>query len=144
MNDPRLDVIAAVNRLFLATDARDWDAVRRVFADRVMFDMTSVAGGEPQTLTPAQIASGWETGLKPIEAIHHQTGNFEVAINGDRADVSCYGIAYHYRKTKSGRNTRTFVGSYDFRLNQSTGTWKIESFRFNLKFIDGNLTLEQD
>jgi hypothetical protein len=144
MNDPRLDVIDAVNRLFIATDRRDWEGVRHAFADRVSFDMTSMAGGEPQTLAPADIAGAWESGLKPIQAIHHQSGNFRIEIAGDRAKAFCYGIAYHYRPTKSGRNTRVFVGSYDFGLLHGAGGWKIDSFKFDLKFIDGNPALEQE
>lgn len=137
-------IAAVVNRLFTGTDARDWDAVRACFADSVLFDMTSLAGGEPARLSPAQIASGWETGLAPIEAVHHQTGNMVIGLAESEADVTCYGIAYHYRRTRFGRNTRTFVGSYDFHLRLEAGSWKIDMFRFNLRFIDGNASLEKE
>jgi hypothetical protein len=50
--------------------------------------------------------------------------------------------AYHYLPNASGRNTRTFVGSYDFQLEKDEGTWRIRSFKYNLKLMDGNLTLE--
>jgi hypothetical protein len=106
--------------------------------------MTSVAGGTTATLTPQQIADGWEQGLKPIQAVHHQAGNFLVTFSGSEADASCYGIAYHYRPTKSGKNTRVFVGTYDFHLRLHGDDWKIEMFRFNLRFIDGNPNLESD
>jgi len=36
------------------------------------------------------------------------------------------------------------VGSYDIRLRRQDGAWKISAFKFNLKFIDGNLKLEQE
>jgi hypothetical protein len=42
--DPRIDGLAdrfavqdAANELFLATDLKDWDRVRAIFADRVLF-----------------------------------------------------------------------------------------------------------
>jgi hypothetical protein len=130
--------------LFVATDARDWDGVRACFAPEVLFDMTSVGGGEPRTMTPDAIAAGWEQGLRPIEAVHHQAGNFRVDVRGSEATASCYGIAYHYRRHPSGRNTRVFVGSYDFGLREDGGRWRIESFRFVARFIDGNLQLESD
>jgi hypothetical protein len=41
------------------------------------------------------------------------------------------------------QNTRTFVGSYDFHLLRLESRWRIDSFRFNLQFLDGNLELEQ-
>jgi SnoaL-like protein len=137
-------VAAVINALFIATDRRDWKQVKACFAPSVLFDMTSLAGGQPAHLTPGEIAAGWETGLKPIEAIHHQTGNVSVWCKGHEATGSCYGIAYHFRRTRSGRNTRVFVGSYDFHLQRQGDSWKIDLFRFNLKFIDGNLELEKE
>ena len=139
------DAIAKVlNRLFLATDARDWPRVRECFAEAVHFDMTSLAGGQPARLSPAEITAGWEAGLLPLDALHHQTGNLEVSVCGDEATASCYGVAWHYRRTRSGRNTRVFVGSYDFHLARSGEAWRIDLFRFNSKFVDGNLELERE
>ena len=140
----REKVAAVVNALFVATDRRDWKRVEACFAPSVLFDLTSLAGGRPAQLTPGEIAAGWETGLRPIDAIHHQTGNVSVECRGDEATASCYGIAYHFRRTASGRNTRVFVGSYDFHLQREGDTWRIDLFRFNLKFIDGNLALEKE
>ena len=140
----RDEVGRVLNRLFLATDERDWPRVRACFAARVHFDMTALAGGQPAVLSPAEITAGWEAGLLPLDAIHHQTGNLEVEVSGDEATASCYGVAWHYRRTRSGRNTRVFVGSYDFHLARADGTWKIDLFRFKLKFVDGNLELERE
>lgn len=137
-------VLGVVNRVFLGTDARDWAAVRSCFAPSVLFDMTSVAGGEPSRLSPEEITAGWDSGLRYVDQVHHQTGNFAVSVAGDEATVFCYGIAYHYRKTRSGRNTRTFVGSYDFGLRRDGAAWKVTLFRFRLKFMDGNPELEKD
>jgi SnoaL-like domain len=133
-----------VTTLFVATDAREWERVRRCFAARVIFDMTSLAGGEPAELFPEQITDAWDAGLKPIESVHHQVGNLAVTCSGVEATASCYGIAYHHRSTTSGRNTRLFVGSYDFHLQRTDGEWRIDLFRFNLKFIDGNRDLEKE
>jgi hypothetical protein len=133
-----------VNTLFVATDARDWARVRACFAPEVRFDMTSLAGGTPGTMSAEEIVAGWEAGLAPIDAVHHQFGNLSVRCSGAEADASCYGIAYHYRRTASGRNTRVFVGSYDFHFRHVEGSWKIDAFRFNTKLVDGNLELEKD
>lgn len=137
-------VVDVINALFIATDRRDWAAVRACFAEDVRFDMTSLAGGEPAVLTPADIAAAWESGLAPIEVVHHQAGNYRVTLRGDEADASCYGIAFHYRRVASGRNTRTFVGSYDFHLRRKAGGWVIDAFRFNFKFLDGNADLHAE
>jgi hypothetical protein len=47
---------------------------------------------------------------------------------GDEADATCYGIAIHYRPNASGRNARTFVGSYDLGLRRLKGRWRIHRF----------------
>jgi hypothetical protein len=140
----RQAIVDTITTLFVATDARDWESVRACFAPEVHFDMTSLAGGEPRQMSPDEIAAGWEHGLAPIEAVHHQVGNFRVDLRGSEASAFCYGIAYHYRRHPSGRNTRVFVGSYDFGLREDGGRWRINGFRFDAKFVDGNLGLEGD
>ena len=136
------DVIAAATRLFVCTDNRDWACVQNVFAPEVLFDMTSLGAPKAELLSPKQITDAWDQGLKALAAIHHQAGNFQATVKGSEADLSCYGIAYHYLPNPTDRNTRTFVGSYDFHLVKAEGGWKIDRFKFNLKFIDGNKDLE--
>jgi hypothetical protein len=136
-------IAGVINTVFLSTDAREWARVKECFARTVTFDMTSLAGGSPQEMSPDEIVSGWQAGLKPIEKVHHQWGNLTIACTGAEATASCYGIAYHYRRTATGKNTRVFVGSYDFHLRLD-GQWRIDLFRFNLKFIDGNVELEKE
>lgn len=138
------EIIDCINRLFINTDRRDWPAVKACLADHVDFDVTSLAGGRPEILPAQKIIDGWEQGLRPIQALHHQAGNYRVTLkNASEATAFCYGIALHYRPTNSGRNTRTFVGSYDFTLMRERDDWRIAAFRFNCKFLDGNLELEK-
>ncbi len=139
----RLDVEDAITRLFVATDEKDWAAVRAWFTDEVLFDMSGVTGLPASRVPADQIVQGWKQGLDPIGAVHHQVGNFRVRVSGSEADASCYGIAYHYRRNVSGLNTRTFVGAYDLHLSRASGRWLIDAFRFRPKFIEGNLQLEK-
>jgi hypothetical protein len=128
----------------VATDRKDWAAVRAVLAPTVRFDMSSAGGGPASDLTGEQIAAGWEQGLAPIERVHHQAGNYRVRVDGDRAEAVCYAVAWHHRTVPSGRNTRTFVGSYDYELRRDGGRWRITAFRYSLKLIDGNRELEKE
>ena len=137
-------VLDTIHRLFIGTDHRDWEMVEEALAPRVYVDMTSVAGGEPSEMTGSDLARMWEQGLRPIREVHHQVGNHRIQVTEDRAEAFCYGTATHYRPTTSGRNLRTFVGSYDFVLARMAGRWRITRFRFHLKYIDGNLNLESD
>ena len=43
----------------------------------------------------------------------------------------------------TGQNSRMFVGSYNFHLIKAGTDWKIDIFKYNLKFIDGNLELHK-
>jgi len=140
----RLAAEDVVVRLFVGTDERDWNAVESCFAESFVFDMTSMTGGEPSRITPRQVTQMWSEGLKPLDFVHHQAGNFRTEINGDRARVRCYGIALHHRsKIKATEKTRRFVGTYEYELANQQGSWRITSFKFLLKFIDGNLELEK-
>lgn len=143
--EARLEILDTINDLFVGTDDRDWARVRAVLAPQVFFDMKSLTGAEPSTISSREIIAGWEDGLRPLKAVHHQTGNFRIRVDedGNGANAFCYGIALHYCPNASGRNTRTFVGSYDFHLQRGDGRWRIDSFRFNLKYVDGNLDLEE-
>ncbi|GAB3354546.1 nuclear transport factor 2 family protein [Lysobacter tyrosinilyticus] len=133
-----------IHQLFIATDDRDWAAVRLALAPRLLVDMTSLTGGEPSEIDGPTLASMWEAGLRTIQAVHHQVGNLRISVDGDAAEAFCYGTATHYRPTASGRNVRAFVGSYDFALARMDGTWRITLFRFKLKYLDGNPQLETD
>jgi hypothetical protein len=135
--------IETVTRLFIYTDNRDWPKVKSLFMPQVLFDMTSMTGGRPSTVTPQEIVDGWTAGLSPLKAIHHQAGNFLVEVGEEDATVFCYGVAWHYLPNKTGRDTRTFVGSYNIHLVKRESEWKIDRFEYNLKFIDGNKDLEK-
>ena len=106
--------------------------------------MTSLTGGEPETRTREPIAEGWARGLAPPEHVHHRIRNVRVHVDGGTADASCHGIAHHHRRHPSGRNTRVFVGHYDFRLHEEGGRWRITSMRFTVRIVDGNATRERD
>lgn len=138
----RSKIVDVVTALFIGTDDRDWPAVKRCFAPVVRFDLSSLGAGEATTKTPDEIAALWESGLRPLAAVHHQAGNYVVKVAGHDATAFCYGIAGHYLPNASGRNTRTFVGSYDLGLEKADGAWRITRFKFNLKYLDGNVELE--
>jgi hypothetical protein len=104
--------------------------------------MTSLAGGEPADLTPAQVIAGWDSALAKIDHVHHQAGNLLIDIVGDAAQRSAmasrFTIGICPRRTTCDR----FVGSYEFELRRLGNAWVITSFTFAVKFVDGDLTLD--
>ncbi len=137
------EIVETANKLFIYTDQRNWEGVKATFADEVLFDMTSMAGGSPVMLKPQQIVDMWDAGLRKLKAIHHQVGNYLITVREEDADLFCYGIALHYLPNPTNDNTRAFVGSYDLHLLKTEWGWKIDRFKFNLKFIEGNKDLEK-
>ena len=77
--------------LFIGTDSRDWTLVKSCFAPSVAFDMSSLGAGPAKQMTPTEITSAWEVGLKALQAFHHQVGNYIVRVVGARAEAFCYG-----------------------------------------------------
>jgi SnoaL-like protein len=138
----RTQIIETINQLLIGTDNRDWTLVQSLFAPSVLFDMSSLGAAPAKPTTPAEIVAAWDSGLKPIRAVHHQAGSHLVRLHGAKAAALCYGTATHYLPNKTRANTRPFVGSYDFELPKDAGRWVITKFKFNLKYIDGNLSLE--
>jgi hypothetical protein len=133
----RAQVEDTVNRLFIETDNKNWSAVDELFTPQVRFDMTSLAGGKPEVLAPVKITDMWRDGLTPVAAVHHQSGNFLVNVKENEADVFCYGTATHYKNPVFKKKTVvSFVGSYNFHLVRQGETWRIESLKFNKKYVE--------
>ena len=137
----RQQVVDAVNQLFIQTDQRNWLMVEKCFADRVEMDLTSLAGGETEVLSPQDITARWDENLRDLTALHHQVGNFVVDLHGDdNAHVYCYGTTFHHLRVGDNTQTRTIVGTYDFDLVRSSDDrWRIASFWFDCKFTEGAL-----
>ena len=137
----RTQVADTVTRLFVNTDERNWKGVMDCFAPKVLFDVSSLSGSKPSRVSSKKIADQWESGLRGLSAVHHQIGNVLVQVEGAEAGAFCYATATHYFPNPTGNDTRTFVGTYDFHLVRTDDEWRIDMFRFNLKFTQGNALL---
>lgn len=130
-----------VTGLFIATDERNWQQVESSFSDEVLLDYSSMNGNPASKLTPNQIITAWKGILPGFEHTHHQLGNFRSSVEGNKAEVFCYGTASHYLNDAEG-NLWIVVGTYDFELEQKQDDhWKITSMKFNFKYQDGNTSL---
>jgi 3-phenylpropionate/cinnamic acid dioxygenase small subunit len=139
----RAAVEDVVVRLFVATDERDWPALEACFTTPFTLDMTSMVGGSPTQLTPREVATAWATAFKPLDHVHHQIGNLQITMDGTAARVRCHGVAFHHRvAVKQALKTRIFVGTYEIKLRRENPQWLVTELKFVLKFIDGNVDLE--
>lgn len=147
MNDTliadKIELAELVNKLFMYTDALQWSKlITEVFADQVLFDMSSASGEAPQTLSPTVICDMWQQGLGSLDAVHHQAGHYLITVNANTANIYAYAVATHYKKDAVKGKTRTFVGSYDLKAALTPGGWRLTQFRYNLKYMDGNIGLD--
>lgn len=132
---PREQVVEVLNGLFYYTDFQLWDNLQKeVFTDEVLLDMTSMGAEKAESLSSKQICDMWTEGFKGIDAIHHQPGNYIINMSENTADVKAYAIASHFRKEGDSGNETKFVGSYDFTLAKTSKGWRINTFKYNLKY----------
>ncbi|MCW3093646.1 MAG: hypothetical protein JWP81_4715 [Ferruginibacter sp.] len=132
-------IVEVVNKLFVYTDLQEWNKLQKeVFTREVFFDMSSL-GGDKLTTTAVQICEIWRNGFVGIDFVNHLAGNYLVEITGDAADVFAYATATHYKRAATNGKTREFVGTYNLHLiNNATG-WRIDKFKYNLKYAIGNV-----
>ncbi|MCG8701924.1 MAG: nuclear transport factor 2 family protein, partial [Bacteroidales bacterium] len=104
------------------------------------FDMSSL-GGDVGKKTAQRICEEWEEGFKGLDAVQHLAGNYLVTINPDSVDVFAYATATHYKENTTRGKTREFVGSYNLHLVNKDKHWKINRFKYELKYATGNIDL---
>jgi hypothetical protein len=139
----KIELQELANKLFMFTDARDWNRLlTEVFTENVWFDMQSAGGGTPGTIKARKIADMWAKGFEGIDAIHHQAGHYLIDVRGNEASIFAYAIATHFKQKALKGKVRTFVGNYDLKAIRSAEGWRLSQFKYHLKYVDGNASLE--
>ncbi len=136
----REQVVELVNKLYYYTDEQNWEGLRNeVFTTNVHLNMTSLGGPDEETTAQA-ITDMWSEGFKDIDAVNHLGGNY--IVDFDEGKVLAYATAHHYKKEATQGNTREFVGTYDLGIVKVDGQWRINAFKYNLKYMTGNIELK--
>lgn len=117
----RDEIIDTITGLFWHTDHHEWDEVEAVFANEVRLDYTSLQAGEPTTLAPTAIVSGWRDHFATVPAHQHLVSNHLVDADGDHATATAQFIASHQYTDRMW----TLGGDYRFELERSDAGWKI-------------------
>jgi hypothetical protein len=136
----REHIVELCNKLFIYTDQRHWNKLLEdVFTPEVHFDMSSAGGEKAKTVSAAAICDGWKNSLKDLDAIHHQAGNYLITIGEHGADIFCYAIASHFKADAGHGLTRNYSGSYHLHATYTPRGWRLDGFKYHLKFATGNL-----
>ena len=125
------------------TDSQQWEGLQEeVFADEADLDMTSLNGPKERFASTA-ICDMWKEGFADLDAVNHLSGNYIIDVRDDNsAHVHAYATATHYKQSAKNGTTREFVGTYDLELTKSESGWRIHSFMYQLKYMQGNLGLD--
>ena len=138
-------VIELVNKLFVYTDSRQWDQLtKEVFKEEVEFDMSSLGAGPPKKMKAAEICDMWRKGFVELDHVHHHAGNFIVDFHSDgvEATIFCYATATHFKQSARNGKTRDYIGSYNLHASFTDLGWRLDAFKYNVKFINGNADLK--
>ena len=142
IND-KFELTELANKLFIYCDQQQWDRLlNEVFTSSILFDLSSAGGGKPVTMKAEDVCKIWRDGFTGLDAVHHQAGHYLITINADKSDIFGYAIATHFKRSAKKGITRTFVGSYDLKGERGPKGWRLSQFKYNLKYIDGNISLE--
>ena len=133
-------IISLVSSIPLAVDLADYDLAERAFAAKITIDYTSLWGGEPQQMTPAELMAAWRGIVPGFDATRHEIADVTVEIEGNKAKASAFVDGRHYLGGKIWRP----VGTYDWRLEKIEGAWKVTKMTFNLTEEIGDRALASE
>jgi hypothetical protein len=139
--EDRLAILELIGNLALLLDARDWNALERLFADPVHYDRTSLFGGEPATLTPAQLVEGYRQALGNLDSLHHMITCPVINLDGDQATCAANMQGTHVFANTFGDPMWTVDGRHDYQLKRTADGWKIAGLTFIIQWATGNMNI---
>jgi hypothetical protein len=118
------DVVAGLAH---AQDDQDWVALRRLFADEVLLDLsTHHFGRPPTTLAASDLVELARATLEGFDCTHHAASNLVVQLSGDEAECRTHMVAYHHIPAERGVvDYCTMRGYWRLRLRKLGGRWLI-------------------
>ena len=134
----RLAVAETVALVAYHADARDWTALRALYADEVRVDYTSLNGGEPATLRADDLMGAWRALLPGFEMTQHMLGPVVVTLEGDRATARTHVRALHRIAGAEGGEDWVVGGHYTYRLARQNGRWLITDHTLGDAYQEGN------
>jgi hypothetical protein len=126
----RTEIIELVDAIFDTVDAKNWDAAQALFESKVTVDFTSLNGGEPATISSAELVDGWRQGLHPQKKSFHLVGHYRVTTDGDTGTVAVKGYAYNVLDTELGGGMWEVWGSYDIPVHRAPAGWRAAGISF--------------
>ena len=132
-----------VTRIAHTIDARQWSELRRLYADEVETDYTSLFGGDVQHQKGDDLIEAWRRMLTPLTATQHLVGPIEVRVRGERAAADCHVRGYHILDGQQGSAEWMVAGHWAIELVENAGMWKITKMTLQTFYQTGEKDLLQ-
>jgi hypothetical protein len=128
-----------VSSIPLAVDLARYDLAEAAFAPEIVIDYTSLWGGEPQRMAPAELMAAWRGIVPGFDATWHELDEVRAEVNGDRATATAFVDGRHWL---DGRLWRP-VGNYRWELRKIGGDWKVTRMTFAMTQEIGDRSVAQ-
>lgn len=121
-------IITLVSSIPLAVDRAAYDLAEEAFAPEIVIDYTSLWGGEPATMTPADLMTAWRGIVPGFDATWHELGPVSVTLEGDTATATAFVDGRHW----IGEDLWRPVGNYIWDVSEINGEWKVTRMVFQM------------
>jgi len=121
-------IITLVSSIPLAVDRAAYDLAQDAFAPEIVIDYTSLWGGEPATMTPADLMTAWRGIVPGFDATWHELGPVSVTRDGDTATATAFVDGRHWIGDELWRP----VGTYVWDVANIDGAWKVTRMVFEM------------
>ena len=112
----------------LAVDRAAYDLAEAAFAPEITIDYTSLWGGDPSTMTPADLMTAWRGIVPGFDATWHESGPVSVEIDGTSATATAFVDGRHW----IGDDLWRPVGTYHWDVEQIDGEWHVTRMVFDM------------
>lgn len=122
-----------VESIAVLADDGGFESLEKLYADEIVVDYTSLAGGEAEVKSPQALMMDWAGLLPGFDRTRHDVTNIEVQIAGRRAVATADVVADHF---VGGLYWRV-EGGYRYELVETEDAWRISSATFLLRNEEG-------
>lgn len=119
-------VISVVSSIPLAVDLAAYDLAERAFAPSIVIDYTSLWGGQPSTMTPAELMTAWRGLVPGFDGTWHQLSDVKANVEGNSAEATAFVDGRHWIGDQLWRP----IGTYFWKLAKQDGQWKVTHMTF--------------
>jgi SnoaL-like domain len=121
-------IISVVSSIPLAVDLANYTLAESACAPKIVVDYTSLWGGTPNTMTPAELMDAWRGIVPGFDATWHELSDVRARVSGDKATATAHVDGRHWLGDSLWRP----IGTYQWELEKQAGVWKVTRMTFSM------------